>query len=1010
MRILFLILLTLSAGIVSAQGISVSGTLTDAESGEALIGATIVEKGTTNGTITDIDGNYQVTVTDPAAVLVFSFVGYQSQEVTINNRTTINVALSVDIEALDEVVVVGYGTQTKKDLTSAITTLKSEEITKTPASTAMNALQGKVAGVQIVTSGAPGAGPSVRIRGIGTLEGGSSPLYVVDGMFMTDINFLNPSDIKTISVLKDASALAIFGVRAANGVVLVETKQGAYDEKVSFTYDGYWGAQVPQNILEMANTPQFVDYALATGSSADASFVANAFQRYGRSRTNTDYPAIDTDWYDEVMKSYAPIQSHNLSASGGSKNARYSVGVGYFNQEGLVKEVNNSYERYNFRTRVDANIEEWLNVGTNFNVTQSEQHVAPSSIWFNTYFAVPLIPVYDETNTQAYPYQLGNARNIGYRGRQNPYFNMLYNDDQNLSTRIVGNVFAELELIPNTLKFKTTYNYNFNSLNVRNIDFEYNDGTTFNQSSLYKANNTTANTIWDNTLTYTQNFGAHSFTAMAGYSYRVDKYNSLYVRGDSLNVNPNFGNEELWYYSNPAEEIVRESSGDGGAYFYGVSYLGRLAYNYDDRYLVYSTLRRDGTNKFQKTWGVFPTVGAGWVISEESFFDVRLIDFLKIRGSWGKLGNDNISPAVGQPTYDNRILAIDDQLESGVVAVKQFSLIDRWETVVETNVGITSTMLNGRLSFDADYYIRDTEDAVLTVILPLVRSNIRKNAATFRNKGFEFSADWNDEISNNLKYNVGLNFATLKNEVTGLAGQQYLDAGSAEFRQRSIIGSPIEAFYGYEVEGVFQNEAEIENSGYNEQFITDASLVPGDFKFKDQNGDGFIDDLDRVVLGSYLPKLTYGFNLGINYKKIELSANFQGQSGNKILNRKRGEIIFTTDANIDAELASNLWTGEGTSNKYPSAAGLRKGYNQAMSDYFVEDGSYFRIQNVRFTYNFGGGTLFGKNMPDAKFILTAEKPVTVFNYNGFNPEVAGGIDRQTYPIPAIYTAGLNLKF
>lgn len=996
--------------LINAQSTKVSGTIRDAENGEALIGASIVEKGTTNGTITDIDGNYQFEVGDSDAILVVSYIGYKSRELPLNNRTTVNIDLELNLEELEEVVVVGYGTQREKDLTSAITTIKADEITKTPTSTAMQSLQGKVPGVQIVSSGAPGSGPTVRVRGVGTLEGESSPLYVVDGMFLDNIDFLNPADIETISVLKDASAAAIYGVRAANGVVLIETKRGSYNQEPTLTYDGYYGVQVPQNVLKMANTEQFANYARSTGSNADVSFLNNAFQRYGRSRTNPDLPAVDTDWYDEVMRDYAPQQSHTVTVNGGSTSARYSVSAGYFNQEGLVKEVQNSYERYNFRTKLDITVKEWINVGGTINLTQSEQHVAPQAVWFNTYFAVPIIPVYDESNADAYPVKLANAQKLGYRGRQNPYFNMLYSDDQNKVGRILGNFFAELELIPNKLKLKTSYNYTYNSLNIRNIDFENNDGVSFNQSGLYKGNETSFDQIWDNILTYNQSFGNHNISAMAGYSYRTETFHKIFLRGDSLYVNPSFDNEELWYYTNSSEEINRGASGDEGRSFYGTSYFGRIAYNFQDKYLVYGTLRRDGTNKFQKKWGLFPTVGAGWVLSEESFINIPYVNYLKLRGSWGKLGNAGVAAAIGQPTYEANSFAINDQLQSGVVPIKQFSYLDRWETTVETNVGITTTLFSGRLSLDADYYIRDTEDAVLTVILPLVRASVKRNAATFRNKGFELAANWNTKVNNDFRYTVGLNFATLTNEVIRLGGQQYLDAGQAEFRQRSILGSPLEAFYGYEVEGVFQTPEEVTNSGLTNEFITDNSLEPGDFKYKDQNGDGMIDDLDRVVLGSFLPKLTYGFNLGANYKKFELTANIQGQRGHKILNRKRGEIIFTTDPNLDADLISNLWDGPGSSDKYPSAAGLRKGYNQAMSDYFVEDGSYFRLQNVRLSYDFGGGSLFGKDMPEARITLTAERPVTVFNYNGFNPEVANGIDRQTYPIPAVYTAGLNLKF
>lgn len=1009
MRKIFTLLFLMIAALgLNAQNWTISGKVTERESGEALIGANVVEKGTVNGTITDVNGNYQFSVAGSEAVLILSYVGYKQIEIPVNGRTQIQVELELDLAELEEIVVVGYGTQREKDLTSAIVTIHSEEITKTPTSQAMQALQGKVPGVQIVSSGAPGSGPTVRVRGVGSLEGDSKPLYVVDGMFLDNIDFLNPADIETVSVLKDASAAAIYGVQAANGVILIETKKGSYGQSATISYDGYWGVQRPQNVLEMANTAQFVEYALATGESADVAFIDNAFQRYGRSRDNPDLPNVDTDWYDEVMKTVAPIQSHTLTARGGTEDARYSLSAGYFNQDGLIKEVMNSYERFNFRAKMDVNVKDWINVGGNINATRSEQHVASQSIWFNTYFAVPIIPVYDETNTNASPAKLANAQNLGYRSRQNPYFNMLYSDDENLVGSMLGNFFVDVEIIPNRVSFKTTYNYNYNSLNARNIDLEFNDGVRFNESGLYKANETQFNQIWDNVLTYNESISKHSFTVMAGYSARTENFRKLFLQGDSLYVNPSFGNEELWYYTNPGEEINTTSSGDDGSSVNIVSYFGRVSYNYDDRYLVYGTLRRDGTNKFQKKWGLFPTVGLGWVISEEGFFTVPTVNFLKIRGSWGKLGNAAVDAAVGEPTYESHVLALDDNLESGIVAVKQFSLLREWETTVETNIGITSRLFDNRLYLDADYYIRDTENAALTVILPLVRSSIRRNVGSFRNQGLELAADWTDKISDNLSYNIGMNFATLKNEVLELGGQQYLDAGSAEFRQRSIIGSPLQAFYGYKVQGVFQTAEEITNSGLTQEFIDDSSIQPGDFKYKDQNDDGIIDDQDRVVLGSYLPTFTYGFNLGASYKRFELSANFQGQSGHKILNRKRGEIIFTTDANLDSELVKNLWDGEGSSNKYPSAAGLRKGYNQSMSDYFVEDGSYFRIQNVRLSYNLVVGSVLGKQMPEARIYLTAERPLTMFTYNGFNPEVANGIDRQTYPIPAVYTIGVNL--
>ena len=1006
-KIAFLFYFMMSVTIVMAQQqIVVTGHVTD-DSNLGLPGVTIIEKGTTTGTITDVEGNFSIE-TSPRATLIFSFIGFATQEIPIQGRSTIDVQLKEALVGVDEVVVVGYGKHTVKDLTSSITTVKSDENVKSPTSQAMQALQGKVAGLQVVSNGAPGGSPTIRVRGVGSFTNETAPLYVVDGMFFDDIDFLNTADIETMSVLKDASAAAIYGVRAANGVVIIQTKSGGYNKTTEIVYDGYYGVQTPQNVLKMANAEQFTQYVLDTGSSADASFVDNAFQRFGRSRVNPNVPNVNTDWYSEVMKTTAPIQNHSLSISGGSEKVRYSVGASYFGQDGVLEEVRNEYERINFRTKLEFDATDWLNVGGNVNISNATQYNADNAVWFRTYFAVPILPVYDDLNTAAAPIQLSNAQQLGYRGSQNPYYNLLYNDDRNKVGKILGNFYLDIDLVPDKLSFKTTYNYSFRSLDVRNVDFKYNDGVTQFQSAIRKSHTTSYDQIWDNVLTYTESFGPHYLTVLAGYSFRSEARDGIYARGTEIDPSPMWDREELWYISN-ADIIDVDNVGDNGSKEYGASYFGRVAYNYDDRYLVYGTFRRDGTSKFQKKWGNFPTVGAGWVLSEESFFDVNAIDFLKFRASWGQLGNDAVPSAIGASTLTQIFTAINDQRVAGNTVDNIFDLLDQWETTEETNVGLTAHAFGNRLSVEADYYIRDTKDAVVTIILPLIRENVRRNRGEIRNSGFELALDWSNKINNNFSYSVGGNMATLKNEVTGLGGPQYLDAGQAEFRQRSIIGEPVEAFFGYNVLGVFQNESEISASGLTQQYIADNNIVPGDFIYQDQNDDGTIDDMDRVVLGSYLPEVTYGFNLGIYYKDFSFSTNFQGQTGHKILNRKRGEVIFTTDTNIDADLANNLWRGEGTSNKYPSAAGLRKAYNQAMSDYFVEDGSYFRVQNIQLSYMLKENQLFGLDMPDTRITLTAERPLTIFNYNGFNPEVANGIDRQTYPIPAVYTIGVNLK-
>lgn len=1011
-RILLVMMFSTMLGtLVWAQSRLVQGRVVSADDNQPMPGVNILVQGTTKGAVTDANGSFSIELTGSENTLVFSFIGYKPQTVEVGNQTSLSIAMESDAMSLEEIVVVGYGTLRERDLTSAIATVKTEDIVKTPNAQAMQALQGRIAGVQIVSNGAPGASPTVRVRGLGSFEGNAAPLYVVDGMFYNNIDFLNPNDIKTISVLKDASASAIYGVRAGNGVVLIETVSGNYNQKPEIIYDGYYGVQNPQNVLKMANSQQFVQYVNETGSAADMSFVENAMQRYGRSRVDPNIPDVNTDWYSEIM-SPAAIQNHSLTFNGGSENTRYSIGGSYFSQDGLLNETRNQYQRLNFRAKIDADVRDWLSVGGNLNISTARQYNGDNAAWFRAYFAVPILPVYDDQNANAEPFQLSNAQQLGYRGSQNPFYPLLYVDSRNNVGKVMGNFHVNLHLVPDKITFRTAYNYALEGINSRRVDFEYNDGITQIQSAIRREHFSRYDQVWDNYLTYTDNFDKHNITIVGGQSYRSEYHELLFVRGTGIDPAPSRNAEEFWYLSN-AIDFDLNGIGDANnntlnANLRYLSFFGRVAYNYNDKYLVYGTIRRDGNNKFQKRWNTFATLGAGWVVSSENFFNVTAIDFLKLRASWGQLGNDAIRPSVGAPTVQETSTAINDVRVVGRRLNPTFDLIDRAETTIETNIGITAKFLKNRLSFEADYFIRDTENLAVTIIPPVFRAAERRSIGEIRNQGFELNVNWDDTIGE-ITYYIGGNFATLKNSVQSLGGVDRLEAGQAEFRQMSIIGSPYQAFYGYEVLGVFQNAQQIQNSGYTPEFITSSNLVPGDFFYKDQNGDGVINDLDRVVLGSFLPKVTYGFNLGIRYRNFDLSALFQGQAGHSILNRKRGEVIFTNDTNIDADLATNLWRGEGTSNKYPSAAGLRKGWNQNMSDYFVEDGSYFRIQNVRLSYTLKGQELLGIPMPETRLSFTAERPLTVFNYNGFNPEVADGIDRQVYPIPAIYTVGLNIK-
>lgn len=1006
-KLLLISFLLFQAMLYAQDNITVSGTVTD-DQGQPLPGTSVILKGTTTGIQTDFDGNYSLDNVPDNGTLVFSYIGFSTQEVPIDGRTTINVSMQEDTQALDEVVVVGYGTQRKADLTGSIVTVDAEEIEKTPSANPVQSLQGKVAGVQIVTPGSPGASPTVRIRGLGTYSDATELLYVVDGMFYSNIDFLNPNDIKSMNVLKDASSSAIYGVRAANGVIIIETKSGGKNRKPQIEYNGYTGVQRAQNVLQMANAEQFVTMAVESGSAPDAQFVLNAMQRYGRSRVNPNVPDVNTDWYDEIIRD-GIIQNHGLSVTGGTENVSYSMGTNYFSQEGLL-DMKNKYERFNIRTKLDVDVTENVKAGVNTVFSNATQFTPENSAWFKAYFAVPILPVFDELNTEATPVRYANAQALGYRSTQNPFPDMDYNNNRLKIRKLLANVYLQTDLIKDKLTFKTTYNVDFSALEERYVNLPFNMGFGDQRlSSINRKQNNYYNQIWDNILTYTDTYDEdHNVTVMAGASYRDEAANRFEATGSDI---AGINYETSWYLDFADPLTFNNNVEEANSRTYGQSYFGRVSYNFKDRYLLYGTFRADRSSKFtQEQWGYFPAVGAGWVISQEPFMQNNgIFDFLKLRAAWGRLGNDNVNASSGANTISNTTVDLGDNPVTGITATSNFSNLS-WEVVEELDFGINLTTFDNRLSLEADYYIRDTENAIMPVYIPIANVTIDRNSGVIRNSGVEVALNWTDDISEDLNYTIGANFTTVKNETLEVENESgYIDAGSAEFRQRTIVGEPLYAFYGYETTGVYQNQAQIDADPVAQNAITNGQdIQPGYLIYNDRNGDGSITDEDRTVLGSFLPEFTYGGNIGVNYKDFGFSMNFYGQAGNKILNRKRGEIIFTNDTNMDADLAKNRWHGEGTSNTYPSSAGLRDAWNQRLSNFWVEDGDFFRIQNIQFAYTLRGDKFKG-NAPDFKFTLTAERPLTLFSYNGFNPEVSNGVDRQTYPVPAIYTIGVNVK-
>ncbi|MGS2725287.1 SusC/RagA family TonB-linked outer membrane protein [Psychroserpens sp. BH13MA-6] len=992
-----------------SQEVTVSGTVTGAEDGIPLPGVNILVKGTTKGTSTDFDGNYSIKVTQ-GSVLEFFYVGLKTQTVTVGSQTTINVAMEEDVAALDEIVVIGYGSQKKADLTGSISTVKAEEIQKTPNSNVMQSLQGKVAGVQIVSNGSPGDSPTVRLRGVNSYAGGNNPLFVVDGMFYDNIDFLDSSQIETISVLKDASSIAIFGQRGVNGVIIIETKGGKLEMKPVFTYNGYSGYQNAQNVVKMANAEQFVTMAYESGSEADIEFVENAIQRYGRSRLNPNIPNVNTDWFKEILR-VAPISNHNIGVTGGSESTNYGVNASFFTQDGLL-DMKNEYERFNIQSNFEVEVSDRFKIGTNAIFSNATKYNPENGAWFQAYFAVPILPKFDTLNTEATPIPFSDATVLGYRGPQNPFPVMTFNENQLKIRKILATIYAEYELISDKLRFKTMYSHDYSTIAERNVRLPYfiSENSQRETSSIRRADQTYSTQIWDNTFTYDDQFGDHSVTLIAGSSYRDEQVNQFSATGNDIQ---GIGLESSWYLNFADPTTFENQVNEIGDRLYSLAFFGRLEYSYKSTYLLNATLRHEGDGRFpKKIWETFPAVGLGWVISNEGFMeDNNTFDFLKLRASWGQLGNGSLTGSTGARTASQTVTDIGDVPTNGILTTNSFLDLKR-EVLEETNIGISSRFFDNRLTLEADYYIRDTKNLVLPREVPITAEVILDNIGEMRNQGIEIAANWSQTINEDWSFSVGGNIATLKNEVTQIDSEQgYFDTGSAEFRQRLIVGEPVNAFFGWEVAGVYQNEEQVlaDPTAQYELAENNNQLVPGDFIYKDQNGDGRIDADDRVVIGSYLPNITYGGNFNVSYKNFDLSVAVAGQTGNEILNRKRGEVIFTNDTNIDADFAINRWHGEGTTNSYPSSAGRRRAWNQKMSTFFVEDGSYFRIQNVQLAYTIPASSLLGKNMPETRLTFTAERPLTLFSYNGFNPEVANGVDRQTYPVPAIYTVGVNIK-
>ncbi|MGC9151743.1 MAG: SusC/RagA family TonB-linked outer membrane protein [Microbacter sp.] len=997
-----------------AQSVSVSGVVRDADNNATLPGVSVMVKGTNQGVPTDLNGHFTLNV-QKGVTLQFSYIGYQTQQVVVNGNEVLNIKMQPEASKMNEVVVVGYGTSKAKDLTAPIAVVKPETLLQRTTASPMDALQGSVAGVQVITNGSPGSSPTVRIRGVGSLNN-EGPLYVVDGMFFDNIDFLNSNDIQDMSILKDASAAAIYGVRAANGVVIITTKKGTLDMPAKITYNAYVGIQTPSNMLKMANGAEYAAMEMAKGLASDAAHVALSVQKFGGSGNN---PSTSTDWYKQLLRTSAFTQNQSLNISGGSEKITYSVGGNYLYQNGIMN-AKNYYQRINLHAQTDYQAYKWLKVGYNVVLSNATLY-SPNNAAFNyAYAASPLYPVYDPNNTLAKPIDFASSTSIGYGNGEysNPIAAAYYNYSKTNMLEVLPTVYAQVSLWKDKLNLKSQVSQSYALNRALNYTPQYYVDayqlSPNNQSSLTKSQDYYYSYIIDNTITYKDQSGQNHWSVLLGNSVRSDLWQNLWATANNVP-----GGATEYYYIDNGDAGGR-TTGDGGSQYNGLSYFARATYDYASRYLLTLTMRADGSSKYQQKWGYFPSIGAGWILSDESFMKHQhLFNYLKARVSWGQLGNDQVPASNGfmslstGPGYSGIFgssATAAGYYVPGYVSSNFFSWL-KWEVVNEWDGGIDFSLFNQKLNGTIDYYNRVTNNAVILAPQPMGAPTLLGNYGKISNSGFEFSLNWKQHVGD-WSYNIGANLTTLKNRVDNLHGLAYMMGGKAEFPTISEPGQPLNSFYGYKVVGVYQNAAQVAA----DPIAVANGLQPGDFKYADVNGDGVLNSSDRVLLGSYLPTVTYGMNLGVSFKHLELNVMMQGQAGNKILNMNRAHRLWYSDMNGDAKFVTHLWTGEGSTNSYPSALGTTKGWNNMASSFFVESGAYLRIQTIQLAYSFNLGK--SPKAPNMRVSFTADRPLIFTKYSGFTPEIGysngynwgTGYDTQTYPVSSTYSIGWTITY
>ena len=923
------------------QAKTVTGTVTDV-SGEPIIGANIRIKGTTTGTITDIDGNFSIEA-EPQSVIEVSYIGYLTQETVINNQKSIRFLLKEDTKTLDEVVVIGYGVQKKADLTGSVANINTEKLNTQSNANIGQALQGKIAGVDIVSQGgAPGSGTRIMVRGIGTLNN-ASPLYIVDGMYMNSIDHINPNDIASIDVLKDASSAAIYGSRAANGVIIVTTKEGSNTE-------GKPIIDLSVN-LGISTASKFLDMLDAKGWAEVTTIARQAIGKPALDMATDLANKPDNDWQD-IMFRPALMQNYNLSVKGGGKYSTYYTGLGYFNQDGIVKGTN--YQRYNIQSKNDYK-RGIFSAGTNLIISFSHDkplHQELRGGMIGTILqSVPTLEKYDDTREGGYGGTYGDVVNI-------PHPLAIIDDNimdrYNENVKIFANLYAQIELFKG-LKYKLNLTPDFSFERYKNYLNKYDFGLATNSiTQLTERQRRRRNILVENLLTFDRTFGEHKISALAGYTYQDSRFRHIQAYGEGLPQ----GLEEI-------DAATTNRSNEGNSWRSVLtSILGRVFYSYQNKYLFTATIRRDGSSKFGKNnrYGYFPSFSLGWNVAEEKFMEnVHWLDQLKLRGGYGVLGNQEIDNYQYSSTITTGINYPDGNggLLQGAFP-KNFANPDiKWEETAMTNVGIDFMAFNNRLSLTADYYVKNTKDILLTVPIPISSGGANdpiRNAGKIRNNGFEFNLGWMDQPNPDISYGINLIGSFNKNKVIAMGSESGSIKGGSTNQNittsETKAGYPIGGYWLISTAGYFNSQEEVDAYAKDGKKIQPAA-EPGDIKFVDANNDGVINDDDRVFQGSPFPDFTFALNGNMRYKNFDLSIGLQGVLGNKIYNATRQTLEDVTKGSNFLASCLDYWTPENKNASHPRLTWDDPNRNtRAESDRYLENGSYLRLRSVQLGYTF----------------------------------------------------------